>query len=90
MAQSLQADSPQRCTHCKLHHQIGMGRCIVCWGLVLQLSRKCQLMGEEGEEVVEEAEVVEETEEEEEEDVAEEDLIVCSLYLMPKNNIITL
>ena len=87
MAQSLQADSPQRCTHCKLHHQIGMGRCIVCWGLVLQLSRKCQLMGEEGEE----AEVVEETEEEEEEeDVAEEDLIVCSLYLMPKNNIITL
>ena len=69
-----------------------MGRCIVCWGLVLQLSRKCQLMGEEGEEVVEEAEVVEETEEEEEEeeDVAEEDLIVCSLYLMPKNNIITL
>ena len=37
MAVSLQADSPQMCTHCRCHHRIGKGTHIVCSDLHLLL-----------------------------------------------------
>ena len=47
MAQSLLADSPQRCTHCRRYHQIGMGKHIAYWGLVPLLSHKVAGVEEE-------------------------------------------
>ena len=45
-AQYLQAHSHHRCTHCRLHRQIGMGRCIPCQSRVRFRSCRNQVEAE--------------------------------------------